>query len=96
MEAAKHSSEKERIAELRSYEVLDTPREAAFDEIVALTAEMCEAPISVVNLIDTERQWFKAETGLGVNETPLETSICAHAILQEDFLLVEDTLATTV
>lgn len=45
-----------------------------------------------MNLIDAARQWFKAEVGLGVRETPLETSICAHAILEEDFVEIPDTL----
>ncbi|MFN7109483.1 MAG: PAS fold family protein, partial [Brevundimonas sp.] len=55
--------ESKRLATLRDYGVLDTDREAAFDDIVALIARICEAPIAVVNLIDADRQWFKAETG---------------------------------
>ncbi len=82
--------EADRLAALRRYDILDTPREAAFDEIVALAAEICGAPIAVVNLIDEHRQFFKAEVGLGVRETPLETSFCAKAILEDDFLLVPD------
>ncbi|PXA89779.1 hybrid sensor histidine kinase/response regulator [Caulobacter sp. D4A] len=82
--------EADRLATLRRYDILDTPREAAFDEIVSLAAEICGAPIAVVNLIDEHRQFFKAEVGLGVRETPLETSFCAKAILEDDFLLVPD------
>ncbi len=89
---AADTSEREarRLAALRRYDILDTPREAAFDEITALAAEICETPIAVVNLIDGERQFFKAEVGLGVRETPLESSFCAKAILEDDFLLVPD------
>ena len=89
---AADTSEREarRLAALRRYDILDTPREAAFDEIAALAAEICETPIAVVNLIDGERQFFKAEVGLGVRETPLESSFCAKAILEDDFLLVPD------
>ncbi|NUB43490.1 ATP-binding protein [Fertoebacter nigrum] len=83
----------ERLAALHRYGVLDTPRESDFDDIVALASEICDAPISVINLIDQDRQWFKAEVGLGVRETPLDTSLCAHAILEEEFLEIEDTLA---
>jgi PAS domain S-box-containing protein len=82
--------ESERLAILRDYGVLDTEREAAFDDVVALIARICETPIAVVNLIDADRQWFKAETGLGVRETPLATSFCAHALLQEDGMVVPD------
>lgn len=92
MKANAHPRQAERLAALRSYGVLDTPRESDFDEIVGLAAEICGTAISVVNLIDETRQWFKAETGLGVRETPLETSICSHVILEEDFVEIEDTL----
>ena len=83
-------AEADRLAALRAYDILDTPREAAFDDIVNLIARVFEAPIAVVNLIDEGRQWFKAETGLGVRETPLETSFCAHALLTQDRMIVPD------
>jgi PAS domain S-box-containing protein len=76
---------------LSDYDILDTPAETEFDDIVRLAAEACEAPIAVVNLIDAKRQWFKAEIGLGVRETPLDVSICAHAILQPGLFVVPDT-----
>lgn len=93
MKAESHPRQRERLARLYQYEILDTPREADFDEIVELASQICETPISVVNIIDAERQWFKAEVGLGVRETPLETSLCSHAILQEDYMEIPDTLA---
>lgn len=92
MKAQAHPENARRIAALRSYAVLDTPREADFDEIVALASRICETPISVVNLIDEHRQWFKAEVGLDARETPLETSICSHVILEDDFVEINDTL----
>src|SRR5882672_11002458 len=61
VEAALHSAEKQRIAALRSYEILDTPREEEFDDIVRVVSAICETPISVINLIDHGRQWFRAE-----------------------------------
>ncbi|MBB4083995.1 sensor histidine kinase [Brevundimonas lenta] len=82
--------ERQRLSALRAYGILDTEPEAAFDDIVKLIARVFDAPIAVVNLIDEGRQWFKAEVGLGVRETPLETSFCAHAILQQDRLVVPD------
>lgn len=83
-------NETERLAALATYGILDTDPEQAFDDIVRLAARVCEAPIAVINLIAQGRQWFKAEVGLGVRETPLETSFCAHALLQEDGLVVPD------
>ncbi|MEX3315658.1 sensor histidine kinase [Sulfitobacter sp. PS-8MA] len=82
----------QRLRTLYDYDILDTPREADFDEIVALAAQICDAPISVINLIDKDRQWFKAEVGLGARETPLETSLCSHAILDAPFVEIPDTL----
>lgn len=79
-----------RLDALASFEVLDTPREQDFDDVAALASAICETPISVVNLIGDGRQFFKAEVGLGVRETPLESSFCARAILEQDFLLVPD------
>lgn len=78
------------MARLKDYGVLNTDRETAFDDVVALAARICETPIAVVNLIDADRQWFKAEVGLGVRETPLATSFCAKALLQEDGMVVPD------
>ncbi len=88
--AALSWNEAERLEALRAYGILDTEPEQAFDDIVRLAARICEAPIAVVNLIDESRQWFKAETGLGVRETPLETSFCAHALLQSENMIVPD------
>lgn len=92
MEAKPHPNQDDRLAALRAFEVLDTDPEQDFDEIVKLAAATCGTAISVVNFIDADRQWFKAETGLGVRETPLATSICAHVILEDDFVEIRDTL----
>jgi two-component sensor histidine kinase len=91
VKAELHSAEDYRLAALRSYGILDTPREADFDEVVKVASAVCGTPISVINLIDQGRQWFKAEVGLGVRETPIDSSICAHAILQPDLFIVPDT-----
>jgi two-component sensor histidine kinase len=83
--------ETKRLAALRSYGILDTPLEQDFDDVVRIAAHVCNAPISIINLIEDTRQWFKAEIGLGVRETPLDASICAHAILQPGLFVVPDT-----
>ncbi|MES2196066.1 MAG: histidine kinase dimerization/phosphoacceptor domain -containing protein [Pseudomonadota bacterium] len=91
MKAELHSAEGHRLEALRRYDILDTPREADFDEVVEVASAICGTPISVINLIDQGRQWFKAEVGLGVRETPIDSSICAHAILQPDLFIIPDT-----
>ena len=93
MEAERHPLQSQRLQALHSYEILDTDREKDFDEIVELASAICGTAISVVNIIDADRQWFKAEVGLGVRETPLATSICSHAILETKFVEINDTLA---
>ncbi len=83
-------TEAERLDALRRYGILDTPPEPEFDDIVRIAAHVCEAPIAVVNLIEDQRQWFKAEIGLGVRETPLDVSICKHALLGSGVFVVPD------
>jgi PAS domain S-box-containing protein len=87
-----HSPNREarRLQALARYDVLDSPREQAFDEIAALAAALCRTPIAVVNFIGEGRQFFKAEVGIGARETPLETSFCVRALLEEEFLQVPD------
>jgi diguanylate cyclase (GGDEF)-like protein len=74
------SNEAERLAALRSYEVLDTTCEAAFDNIAEMAAQLTGCPMSMVSLIDGERQWFKAKIGIDNTQTPREHAFCAHAI----------------
>ncbi|MEM8579389.1 MAG: histidine kinase dimerization/phosphoacceptor domain -containing protein [Pseudomonadota bacterium] len=79
------------MAALRRFGVLDTPPEPLFDGITSYLARVCETPIAAVNLIDAERQFFKSQIGLNTAETPLGTSLCAFAILEERLLEVPDT-----
>jgi GAF domain-containing protein len=74
-------TESERLAALRSYRVLDTPPEPEFDALVQLAARACQTPVALISLIDERRQWFKAQVGLSVRETPLDRSICLSAML---------------
>ncbi len=82
--------ERRRLAALDRYAVLDTPREKDFDDIAALASAICEVPMAVINLVGAGRQFFKAEVGFGVRETPVEHSFCVHALREEDALIVPD------
>jgi GAF domain-containing protein len=70
--------------------LFDTPPEQAFDEIVEQVKTLCDTPIALITLVDTDRQWFKAKVGIDACETPLETSICAIAMRQGYLFQIED------
>jgi len=85
------SNEDERLAALHALAVMDTPPEAEFDALVKAAAAVCDMPISLISLIDTDRQWFKANHGLdGATQTPRDAAFCAHAILQDEVFEVPD------
>jgi diguanylate cyclase (GGDEF)-like protein len=89
--AAWPASEGERLAALQALDVLDSPAEAEFDALVCAAAHICGTPISLVSLVDADRQWFKANLGLkGVQETPRDLAFCAHAILEDGVFQIPD------
>lgn len=92
MKAKVPTREAARLEALRQYRILDTPSEQAYDDITALAAFICDVPIALVSLVDSDRQWFKSKVGLNVDETSRDVSFCAHAILGESIMIVNDAL----
>ena len=82
--------EEERIAELYRYNLLDTEEEKEFDDIVKLVSNVCKTPMSLISLIDKERQWLKAKQGLSITETTRESSFCQYTIQGNDILEIHD------
>ncbi|CAO4141865.1 hypothetical protein LPLAFNJD_LOCUS1045 [Methylorubrum aminovorans] len=79
-----------RLATLGSYSVLGTPAERAFDGLVRLASDACAAPIAMITLVVSDRQWFKARIGFDEPGTPLDRSICVHALADEGMLVIPD------
>lgn len=80
--------EEARVQSLEHLGVLDSEPEQGFDDVVLLATTLCDVPISLVSLIDRERQWFKACIGLDVRETHRDLAFCAHAILDPGAVMV--------
>jgi len=89
--ATQQSNEAERLQALRNYQILDTPPEEAFDDLVRLAAYICGTPVSLMSLIDADRQWFKARTGdMDITETKRDIAFCQYAMLSDDVFEVQD------
>lgn len=83
-------NEFERLNDLYKYDILDTPPEKDFELLVQIATEICGCPIAAITFIDKERQWFKAKAGDNVRETPRNISFCAHTIMKDEPMVVED------
>lgn len=90
--AALPANEDQRLAVLHDYCILDTEPDERFDRVTALAADLLDAPIALVSLVDAERQWFKSHHGLSVRQTPRDIAFCAHAILGDAPFIVENAL----
>jgi K+-sensing histidine kinase KdpD len=93
MKATPPQDETFRLQALHQYNILDTPPEAAFDDLTRLATQICGTPISLISLIDESRQWFKSKVGLEIQSTSRDLAFCSYAILQpHDTLIISDTL----
>ncbi len=81
-------NEDRRLSELRELEILDTEPEQAYDDLTRIASGICGMPISLVSLIDNDRQWFKSKQGLNASETSRDSAFCAHAINEPSQLFV--------
>jgi PAS domain S-box-containing protein len=86
------TTEKERLAALRSYHVLDTLPEKEYDAITRLASYICNVPVALITLIDAERQWFKSGYGADMGETPRAGAFCNYTIQSDEVLEIDDTL----
>jgi diguanylate cyclase (GGDEF)-like protein/PAS domain S-box-containing protein len=83
-------NEEDRLTALVAYQLMDTPPEEDFDRLASLASRLFNVPIVLVSLLERDRQFFKAHVGLDVCETSREVSFCAHAIMQDDIMVVPD------
>lgn len=84
------ANELQRLQVLESCNVLDTAAEVEFDDLTILARELCDTPIALVSLLDSQRQWFKSKQGVDVSETARESAFCGYAILQDHTLIIND------
>ena len=87
---ATHERENERLAALRSYDILDSLPEQPFDDIVLLAAHVCNAPIALISFVDEDRQWFKAKLGTGLCGTSRSIALCNDVITTGKTVVIED------
>lgn len=92
IKASTPEDELSRLKDLYEYDVLDTEAEKSFDDLTQLASDICETPISLISLIDPNRQWFKSKYGLDVDETNREIAFCSHAILENQVFEVQNAL----
>ena len=85
-------NEPERNEALRSYRVMNTPVEAAFDEICQLATQICDCPIAYVSFIEDDQFWFKSQYGLpeDFQGCPREIAFCSVTVCGSDLVLVPD------
>jgi GAF domain-containing protein len=80
--------EQQRLEALRRYEILDSPPESAFDDLVRLAAQICCAPAASISLVDSDRIWFKSRLGIPVTQVPRRLALASYAILDPTTVMV--------
>ncbi|MBU2863388.1 sensor domain-containing diguanylate cyclase [Reinekea forsetii] len=85
-------NEAERLHALKTLEILDTTHEERFDRITRMAKRMFGVSISLVSLVDENRQWFKSKQGLDATETPRDISFCGHAINGDEIFIIPNAI----
>ncbi|MBD2499020.1 PAS domain S-box protein [Anabaena azotica] len=83
--------ESQRLEALYQYYILDTPPDEVFDDLVNLTADICNTPIALISLLDAEREWLKAKVGISATEIPRHLGFGNYTTQQNDILIIPDT-----
>jgi diguanylate cyclase (GGDEF)-like protein len=92
-DSMKPANEEERLQAVRSLGLIDTDPEERFDRFTRLAKRAFNVPVAIVSLIEAERQWFKSVKGLEVTEIERNISFCNHTILNDEILIINDTMA---
>jgi diguanylate cyclase (GGDEF)-like protein len=88
----KPKNEAERLHALQMLNILDTSHEERFDRVTRMAKRMFGVSISLVSLVDEDRQWFKSKQGLDASQTPRDISFCGHAINQDGLFIIPNAL----
>jgi len=83
-------NEIERLDSIERLAIMDTSPEQEYDDIVHLASLLAGTPISLISLVDADRQWFKAKVGVDESETDRDIAFCAHAILSSGPMIIEN------
>jgi len=87
---SKKEEEERRLKALAEYRILGTKPESCYDDITKIAATTCNVPISLMTLVDKDKQWFKSKIGLQISETRRDWSFCTHAIKENSPLIIHD------
>lgn len=90
--------DKHRLGAVRRLVVLDTPPAPPFDRLTRMAATLLGCPISLLTIIDAERQWFKSTHGLpeplaSTRETALTHSLCKYVVVTGGRVVIPDAAA---
>ena len=89
--SAKSADEEQRLAALHALGILDTPNHETYDGITRFACSEFGVSVSLITLLDAERQWFKSAVGVSVSETVRALSFCAHTLHEAQPVVVPDT-----
>lgn len=85
------ADEAQRLSQLRALNIMNTPAEERFDRLTRLARRLFNVPVALVSLLEADHQWFKSAQGYEAAGSPRSISLCGHAILQDEIMIVEDT-----